>query len=264
MTEIAIKSSESFCEQSTRKYPQGRKGTYAGYTSHVRNGESACEECKQARREYIQERRENLQGEKLEKHLRLSKAASQRWREKHPDRDKESHRLMRKKRQAFLREIKEASPCSECGKYYPFYVMEFDHITGEKVSKISTWGVNRGQQVVLDEIDKCELVCSNCHMNRTFDRAGVERAYARPRTWRNREVMRKAKGKPCSDCGVNYLPHLLEFDHVRGEKKFDIGRLGSNSRTEDLLDEIEKCDVVCGNCHAERTYQRMVNSEEVA
>src|SRR5271167_2575556 len=35
----------------------------------------------------------------------------------------------------FIRGIKNA-PCVDCGESYPYYVMEFDHVRGEKVGQI--------------------------------------------------------------------------------------------------------------------------------
>ena len=67
----------------------------------------------------------------------------------------------------------------------------------------------------------------------------------------------RAKAIPCMDCGVLYPPHQMHFDHVpeRGEKKFNLSQAGSHTMTE-IVEEIAKCEVVCANCHAERTYVR--------
>ena len=54
---------------------------------------------------------------------------------------------------------------------------------------------------------------------------------------------------PCVDCG-EADPVVLEFDHVRGKKRYLISSLikvGYSLQT--LQNEIEKCDVVCANCH---------------
>lgn len=69
------------------------------------------------------------------------------------------------------------------------------------------------------------------------------------------ELFRSLKSKPCADCGVSYGPHVMDFDHVRGEKEYNIGNMQHYS-LQRLLDEIAKCDLVCANCHRERTYQR--------
>jgi hypothetical protein len=72
---------------------------------------------------------------------------------------------------------------------------------------------------------------------------------------KKRDLMRALKDKPCSDCGVSYPSHVMDFDHVRGEKTFNISRALRVSK-EKLLEEIEKCEVVCANCHRIRTYER--------
>ncbi len=53
---------------------------------------------------------------------------------------------------------------------------------------------------------------------------------------------------------------MLEFDHREGETKlFCISRSnGVGMRA--LQDEIAKCDIVCANCHASRTYMRLVKN----
>lgn len=48
----------------------------------------------------------------------------------------------------------------------------------------------------------------------------------------------------------------MDFDHVRGEKVFTLGQV-RQIRTYSLVriqEEIAKCDVVCANCHRERTH----------
>jgi hypothetical protein len=61
---------------------------------------------------------------------------------------------------------------------------------------------------------------------------------------------------PCVDCGEKD-PIVLEFDHVRGEKRGDVGNLiRSGRKWETILAEIEKCEVRCANCHRRVTAQR--------
>jgi hypothetical protein len=59
---------------------------------------------------------------------------------------------------------------------------------------------------------------------------------------------------PCVDCG-EADPLVLEFDHLR-DKRFGIGAKLTNYPWEAILGEIEKCEVVCGNCHKRRTARR--------
>ena len=71
------------------------------------------------------------------------------------------------------------------------------------------------------------------------------------------EIINTAKNKPCMDCGVPYPPHVTDFDHVRGRKSQNIATmLSSCAPMKRILAEIEKCDVVCSNCHRQRTHLR--------
>jgi hypothetical protein len=87
-----------------------------------------------------------------------------------------------------------------------------------------------------------------------------QREYQRNKAKAKRErfsaIKCAAKARPCADCGVQYPCHVMQFDHLR-DKEFGLAGAALISVSEDqLLNEIAKCDVVCANCHAERTYQR--------
>ena len=69
----------------------------------------------------------------------------------------------------------------------------------------------------------------------------------------------------CSDCGQSAFdnPWALEFDHLDPkEKKRTISRMVSEGRSQDaILEEIEKCEPVCSNCHRAREYGRYQKGE---
>lgn len=68
-----------------------------------------------------------------------------------------------------------------------------------------------------------------------------------------REYIIAEKSKPCTDCGVQYPYYVMQFDHLR-DKEFNIAR--SNRSLIKIKAEIAKCELVCANCHAERTHKR--------
>ena len=68
--------------------------------------------------------------------------------------------------------------------------------------------------------------------------------------------------KGCFDCGYKAHPEALEFDHVRGVKCFELGTR-KRLAMERVMAEIEKCDVVCANCHRVRTYDRRAAANNV-
>jgi hypothetical protein len=74
-----------------------------------------------------------------------------------------------------------------------------------------------------------------------------------------REIKRNT---PCKDCGKIYSPWVMEFDHLDSHKKdFNVSKLVAKNCCKDrILKEIEKCELVCANCHRERTWQRHLKS----
>lgn len=80
---------------------------------------------------------------------------------------------------------------------------------------------------------------------------------------RCRELITQAKDGPCVDCGRRFPACAMDFDHVRGKKSFNISEAAfhwSPSRTEPLLAEISKCDLVCACCHRVRTWKAIRRS----
>jgi hypothetical protein len=77
-------------------------------------------------------------------------------------------------RTRYLIEYFAAHPCADCGEADAM-VLEFDHLR-DKAFNIGSALPYRNWQSVLDEIDKCEVVCANCHRRRTMRRMGAVRA----------------------------------------------------------------------------------------
>ena len=71
----------------------------------------------------------------------------------------------------------------------------------------------------------------------------------------NRNYIRSLKdNKPCVDCNVPYRYYQLDYDH-KDKKKINVGRISTHSKA--YIDkEIAKCDLICANCHRERTHKR--------
>ena len=65
-------------------------------------------------------------------------------------------------------------------------------------------------------------------------------------------------GYLCQDCGLPHPTWRLDFDHRPGEVKVrEVSRLPQAMVSDKtLLDEIAKCDLVCANCHRDRTHAR--------
>ncbi len=109
---------------------------------------------------------------------------------------------------------------------------------------------------------KCQSDWTKRHYQKNKE-SYIQRARKRNRsnTLANQEIiLTHLKTHPCVDCGETN-PVVLDFDHIR-DKKFLVS-VGLNwRRTEDLIDEISKCEIRCANCHRiktakERGYYRL-------
>ena len=66
---------------------------------------------------------------------------------------------------------------------------------------------------------------------------------------------------PCERCG-EADPSCLDFHHRDpGAKEFSLGAEGKNKSFKRLLVEIEKCAVLCANCHRKLHYGRFTLDE---
>ncbi len=92
--------------------------------------------------------------------------------------------------------------------------------------------------------------------------------YYRANKGRHRDNQRKARASvkaeldalkhvPCADCGGTYPPYIMDFDHINPDvKEHNVARLRQAGSRDKLRQEIAKCEVVCANCHRERTHKR--------
>lgn len=85
------------------------------------------------------------------------------------------HSQVREARRHILAEwaqgLKQNEPCVDCGGYFHWVAMQWDHVGTDKAANVSDMvkgGLSRKR--ILAEIAKCELVCANCHAVRTFMR----------------------------------------------------------------------------------------------
>ena len=109
--------------------------------------------------------------------LKVSRTITDRQREQ----IKEHNRKYKARIQQYLWDLKSSTPCADCDKQYPYYVMQFDHID-EKTVKGGMgymWKNKWSMEKVRAEVARCEIVCANCHAQRTFSRLGLADRAAR-------------------------------------------------------------------------------------
>jgi hypothetical protein len=88
-------------------------------------------------------------------------------------------------------------------------------------------------------------------------RRDVVIAQKRERSLERVAWMRTRKAAPCVDCGGQFHPAAMTFDHLPGSvKRSDVATLARRHGVAAIEAEIAKCELVCANCHAVRTFNR--------
>lgn len=129
--------------------------------------------------------------------------------------------------------------CSRCGQDRPV-----DHFQ-----------VRKGKQALQSWCRPCKKAYNRewYQRNRQRHSQAVEQR-RRGRAKGNRQIMAAAKNVPCADCGFKYPPYVMDFDHGDTDKAALVSTVVRTWPPERLRAEIRKCEVVCANCHRERTF----------
>ena len=137
--------------------------------------------------------------------------------------------------------------CEECGNS-SIFVLEFHHLQ-DKENGLSRL-INGRWSEIEREMKKCKLLCSNCHAE---FHCNLEERQSKLKNNLLIEIQR-LKCEKCGYRGKNLAS--LDFHHKEKEdKKFVISSVINRNISvpvQDLYNEIEKCEVVCRNCHREQ------------
>ena len=96
--------------------------------------------------------------------------------------------------------------------------------------------------------------CKKCHSG-----------YMKQNYQKNKDIVQEIKAKQgCAKCG-DIRPYVLDFHHINPEnKKERVAKLISthySTTNKEIQEEIEKCVVLCANCHREWHYLQERNPE---
>lgn len=90
-------------------------------------------------------------------------------------RHNKSRKKIREKNARKVFEYLKKNPCLICGESDPI-VLEFDHREDtEKIESISNLILNSNWKKIKNEINKCDVLCANCHRRRTAKQFGYRR-----------------------------------------------------------------------------------------
>lgn len=142
--------------------------------------------------------------------------------------------------------------CSACG-IKNIFVLEFHHSEDNKEKGINAIKGLRLSSI-RNEVLKCVLLCKNCHSERHYDDGGIDRR----RSILKQKMLEYKNIFCCEKCGYqgkNY--RSLEFHHkVKESKSFEINsevwkikRIKKFGIEEKIMIELDKCEIVCRNCH---------------
>jgi len=142
--------------------------------------------------------------------------------------------------------------CKKCGNDNIFHLTFHHKNQLEKEFNISDIKEHRWS-TILKEIEKCELLCSNCHQehHHMFDNVYDERFR------KNKQIYLEYKGDKCERCGYYKCDASLSFHHKDEENKsFMLSRVKKgikniNELKTYITEELDKCEVICNNCHNE-------------
>ena len=178
--------------------------------------------------------------------------------QRHRDQSREARERRREPVRRFVEEYLRARSCADCGED-ELVVLEFDHVGPTKTASISAMiGHGRPVHEVRSEVERCEVVCVNCHRRRTATRGGWYRVTRIAPDWWSTAQRRNAdhlieilRLRGCVDCSDDD-PVVLDFDHLR-DKRASVVKMAPGCSLAALEEEIAKCDIRCGNCHRIRT-----------
>lgn len=139
--------------------------------------------------------------------------------------------------------------CANCHRIKTFENCQ--HIHGEK-DIVDDFEVNE----VIPEFDPIvrrkviKKKWRKSRKGRLISKESAKKLRTKNRAWMQAEKVRRG----CIDCGYNVNPVALEFDHVKGNKLFEVSKT-VNLKPPIMMAEINKCEVRCSNCHRIKTFE---------
>lgn len=169
-------------------------------------------------------------------------------------RNQKTYRWQKKRRHRLKLELIQSrgGRCESCGYCAEPAALEFHH-RDPATKEFGLANFHGRLQMLLQEMDKCDLLCANCHRLRHVEHESQLR-HRREADYRWRQKLRAIEymGGGCNACGLTGHSTLFEFHHWDAAKKaFGISESGIARRWEKIVAELVKCAMLCANCHRE-------------
>ena len=144
----------------------------------------------------------------------------------------------------YIKTIKEQSGCKICGNKN-IHCLDFHHRPKTKKKNTVCNLVRQGYclNIIKKEIKKCDVICSNCHRTQHYTGKYM-------RNQKGLLVYQIKSNSKCLYCNNSKL-ECLDFHHTEDNKENGIGAMvrDKNITMEQLETEINKCIILCSNCH---------------
>ena len=108
---------------------------------------------------------------------------------------------------------------------------------------------------------ECEKIADKKHYQESLERQTAVKTATLLRQENNINLVEEKKKSGCIKCGEK-RPYLLDFHHLNPEEKINtIAHMIKSSSYDSLKNEIDKCVILCANCHREWHYFKQIKPE---
>lgn len=190
--------------------------------------------------------------------------------------------------------------CIRCNYNRCYNALDFHHRNPDEKDFKPSSMKNRKWDLVVIELDKCDLLCANCHREVHYELTQRQRSLSKltndgsgkkctkclilqplceyynftgspdglsweckscnyqrktDHAFTIKSICTQYKGGKCCKCGYNKSLSALDFHHVNQvDKLFRIARIQTTKLTAKHYEELDKCQLLCANCHREEHY----------
>lgn len=142
--------------------------------------------------------------------------------------------------------------CSQCGFSQSYTALSFHHKDKmTKTDNLPNMFHNKTLATCEKEAAKCKLLCENCHRELHSKKEPAASYKKQKETLlAKRQVLIDKLGGKCQQCGYDKCSSALDFHHLRDKKySLTIREMASAIPFEEFEKEIDKCVLLCANCH---------------
>lgn len=160
--------------------------------------------------------------------------------------------------------------CKKCLKTFPTYIVidgrERNLCKRKFCLDCSPFNKHNTSDLCKKDIEQKIKICPKCLLPKSWDEFHWSNSkngpspYCKPCTRDETRIRLEKlkvkcveyKGGKCISCGYNKCMKALHFHHRNpNEKEFNISNLLRKNGWEKIQLELDKCDLLCANCHAE-------------